>query len=159
MLLLHLNALVLPTFTNPYYEITKTSTSISIRAYIQTYGSYINRVGWLVRCCPSAFKKSRRHYCLFEVGVGLGTQASFSFLRNKNYFVCLFVDLYYRTSYDKLIQKELDEHNSQGIYCSPNLAKWSSKGSIISYPTLIQGLGVVSMFLLFGSDQSTISLL
>ena len=31
--------------------------------------------------------------------------------------------------------------------------------TIVSYPTLIQGLGLVSMFLLFGSDSSAISLL
>ena len=50
-LVFHLNALVIPTFVNPYYGNTKTVNRISIRATIQTHGSYINRMERPVRDC------------------------------------------------------------------------------------------------------------
>ena len=57
-----------------------------------------------------------------------------------------------------LIKQKDNKHND--VAAENNIKKFLGEIlNLISYPTLIQGLGVVSMFLLFGSDQSTISLL
>ena len=77
MLVFHLNALVIPTFVNPYYGNTKTVNRISIRATIQTHGSYINRMDGCKVVSECQKQEKQADLCVKLGAIGLSAAALF----------------------------------------------------------------------------------